>query len=73
MHRPGAITHHCCPVCSASLLSAQCSMVPQLTEDGLPSPMNCRPAAVSTAYSAAPRKLAAISDVIVGRISTTIT
>ena len=44
--------------------------MPQLSEDGSPRPMNCRPAAVSTAYSAAPRKFATSSDVIVGRIST---
>jgi hypothetical protein len=35
--------------------------------------MNCSPAAVSTAYSAEPRKVATMSDVIVGRISNRMT
>jgi len=44
-------------------------MVPQLCALGSPSPTNCRPAAVSTANTAEPRKVATISEVSVGRIS----
>src|SRR5579862_9923650 len=71
MHSPGTMIHSARPVWKASLFSAQYSIVPQLTVDGSPSPMNCRLEENSTAYSALVRKLATSSDVIVGMISTT--
>ena len=48
MQAPGTIAHRYWSVCSASLFSAQYSIVPQLSEFGSPRPMNCRPAAAST-------------------------
>src|SRR5215467_1624226 len=48
----------------------QYSIVPQLVTFGSPSPMNCKPAENSTAYSALVRKAATSSEVIVGMIST---
>ncbi len=71
MQSPGAIIHSAWPVWNASLFSAARSIVPQLTTVGSPSPMNCRLVENSTAYSAFVRKLATISDVMVGMISTT--
>ncbi len=70
MQAPGTIAHNGCPVCSAALFSAQYSIVPQLCVLGSPRPMNCRLEANSTAYSALVRKLATISEVIVGMTST---
>ena len=71
MQAPGAIAHSGSPVCSAALFCAQYSVVPQLTVFGSPRPMNCRLDANSTAYSALVRKLATISEVMVGMTSTT--
>ena len=71
MQRPGASTHTGEPASSAPLACAQYSIVPQLNEFGSPRPMNCSPAAARTAYSAAPKKIATMSDVMLGRISNT--
>ena len=45
--------------------------MPQLSELGSPRPMNCSPAAASTAYNAAPKKMATMSEVMLGRASKT--
>ena len=71
MQAPGASAHMAWPVCRAALFWAQYSIVPQLTVFGSPRPMNCRLEANSTAYRAFVRKLATMSEVIVGMTSTT--
>ena len=51
------------------LVWAEYKIVPQLMVLGLPSPRNSRLASAMTAKVAAPKKLAATSEVILGRIS----